>query len=80
MATGKTSTLTVRIEPMLKDALRIAAQGEHRSVANMVEVIIRDYCAGKGISIAYDGNLSPNQRLADRPKRTQQIRKPLKKE
>lgn len=52
MATGKISTLTFRIEPALKDALRTAAAREHRSVANMVEVLIRDYCGRHGITIA----------------------------
>jgi hypothetical protein len=33
MATAKTSTLTFRIEPNLKEALRTAAEREHRSVA-----------------------------------------------
>jgi len=51
MATGKTSTLTFRIEPALKEALRTAAEGEHRSIANMVEVLIRDYCERTGITI-----------------------------
>ncbi len=30
MATAKTTTLTFRIEPELKEALRTAAQQEHR--------------------------------------------------
>jgi len=47
MATGKTTTLTFRIEPSLKDALRMAAEREHRSIANMVEVLIRDYCGAQ---------------------------------
>lgn len=51
MATGKTSTLTFRIEPALKEALRIAADRDHRSIANMVEVMIRDYCGRNGIAI-----------------------------
>ena len=51
MATGKTSTLTFRIEPALKDALRAAAGKEHRSIANMVAVMIRDYCGRSGIVI-----------------------------
>lgn len=51
MATGKTSTLTFRIEPAVKDALRAAAVKEHRSIANMVAVIIRDYCGRNGITI-----------------------------
>lgn len=52
MATGKTATLTFRIEPVLKEALRMAAEREHRSIANMVEVLIRDYCDRKGINIS----------------------------
>ena len=51
MATAKTTTLTFRIEPELKEALRTAAQQEHRSIANMVAVLIRDYCGRKGIEI-----------------------------
>ena len=51
MATGKTSTLTFRIEPSLKEALRAAADREHRSIANMVEVLIRDWCSRNGIAI-----------------------------
>lgn len=51
MATAKTTTLTFRIEPNLKEALRTAADGEHRSIANMVEVMIRDYCGRVGVTI-----------------------------
>lgn len=51
MASAKTTTLTFRIEPRLKNALRIAAEREHRSVANMVEVLIRDHCDRNGIEI-----------------------------
>lgn len=52
MATGKTATLSFRIEPGLKDALRAAAEQEHRSIANMVEVMIREYCGRAGVEIA----------------------------
>ena len=51
MASGKTATLTFRIDPGLKEALRIAADQEHRSIANMIEVLIRDYCRQRGIEI-----------------------------
>jgi hypothetical protein len=49
--TNKTTTLTFRIEPGLKEALRTAAKREYRSIANMVEVLIRDYCARTGITM-----------------------------
>lgn len=51
MATTKTATLTFRIDPGLKEALRAAAHQEHRSIANMVEVLIRDYCDAHGITV-----------------------------
>ena len=62
MATGKTSTLTLRIEPALKEALRIAADRDHRSIANMVEVMIRDYCGRNGIAIPEQGALIDESR------------------
>ena len=40
MARTKISTLNLRIEPGIKQAVREAAEREHRSVANMVEVLI----------------------------------------
>lgn len=51
MAAAKNTTLTFRIEPNLKEALRTVAEQEHRSVANMVEVMIRDYCGRNGVAI-----------------------------
>jgi hypothetical protein len=57
MATTKTTTLTFRIEPALKEALRMAAEREHRSLANMVEVLIRDYCFHNGITIPEQADL-----------------------
>ena len=48
MAVNKTATLTLRIAPTLKETLRNAAQKEHRSIANMVEVMILDYCDRHG--------------------------------
>ncbi len=55
MASAKTTTLTFRIEPDLKEALRTAAAREHRSIANMVEVLIRDYCGRNGIAVSEQG-------------------------
>lgn len=52
MTTGKTATLSFRIEPGLKEALRTAAEQEHRSIANMIEVMILEYCGRVGVEIA----------------------------
>ena len=51
MARTKISTLNLRIEPGIKDAVREAAAREHRSVANMVEVLSRRHCTEAGIPI-----------------------------
>jgi hypothetical protein len=51
MATAKTTTLTFRIEPRLKEALRTAATREHHSIANMVEVLIWGYRGRNSVSI-----------------------------
>ena len=52
MAQTKISTLNLRVNPAIKHAVRQAAAKEHRSVANMVEVLIRRHCDQAGISIA----------------------------
>lgn len=52
MNKNKSATLTCRIDKEYKDALRIAAKSEHRSLANMIEVLIRDYCKLNNIEIA----------------------------
>ncbi|MBQ0946329.1 DUF1778 domain-containing protein [Ideonella sp. 4Y16] len=61
MAASKTATLTLRIGPEIKEALQRAAELEHRSIANMVEVMIREHCRVKGI--ATDASTS-NKRAA----------------
>ncbi len=54
MANAKTATLSFRIKPGLKEALRVAAEREHRSIANMVEVMILQYCGQNGVAVADD--------------------------
>lgn len=58
MTTAKTTTLTFRIEPNLKDALCTAADRDHRSIANMVAVMILEHCARVGIPVQ-DKQASP---------------------
>jgi len=42
----------VRIEPAVKAGLKAVAEQERRSLANMIEVMIRDYCERSGIAIS----------------------------
>ncbi len=62
MANAKTATLSFRIAPVLKEALRAAANQEHRSIANMVEVMIREYCGRTGVAIAEQSSVSGTKR------------------
>lgn len=57
MPKTKTATLNLRIDPGVKEGVRIAADKEHRSVANMVEVLIRRYCDDTGIRIPEQSQL-----------------------
>ncbi len=51
MSPKKTATLNLRIDPILKEAAREAALREHRSVANLIEILIRKHCDEAGIPI-----------------------------
>jgi hypothetical protein len=51
MSETKSTTLTVRVHPAVKEGLRAVAEKERRSLANMIEVMIRDYCAKSDIAI-----------------------------
>ena len=57
VAKTKVSTLNLRIAPGVKDAVREAAAREHRSVANMVEMLIRRHCDQSGIVIPEQSEL-----------------------
>lgn len=45
-------TVTLRLDKAIKDLLNVAADCEHRSMANMVEVLILRHCEANGISVA----------------------------
>jgi len=59
MPKTKISTLNLRIHPAIKEAVREAAAIEHRSVANMVEVLIRRHCDEQGIPIPEQADFFP---------------------
>ncbi|NQY26161.1 MAG: hypothetical protein HRT92_03175 [Piscirickettsiaceae bacterium] len=57
MAKIKTSTLNLRVNPLIKEAVRDAAARQHRSIANMVEMLIRDHCKAEGFPVPLQSNL-----------------------
>ena len=46
----KSDTLNLRVSPAFKIALRAAADHERRSMVNMLEVLLGDYCESKRIN------------------------------
>jgi hypothetical protein len=62
MAVVKTEIIRVRIDPAVKAGLKAVAEQEHRSIANMVEVLIRDDCGQRGIEIPESGTGDSTER------------------
>lgn len=56
----KTATLNLRVTPELKELLRLAAEREHRTVANLIEVLVFEHCSRLGVSAA-DVNKQPKK-------------------
>lgn len=61
MPRTKIATLNLRIAPGVKEAVREAADMEHRSVANMIEMLIRRHCDIEGIIVPEQSELFPEQ-------------------
>jgi hypothetical protein len=49
MAAEKTIAMSFRVSPRFKDLLEQAAAREHRSQANMLEVLLYEYCRDAGL-------------------------------
>jgi hypothetical protein len=50
-ADTKSQTLNLRVSPSFKQTLKEAADHEQRSMVNMLEVLLGDYCDRKGIAL-----------------------------
>ena len=57
MANLRSEVLNLRIAPGIKEALRVGAEREHRSLANMVEWLIMQYCERAGIPVPTQSTL-----------------------
>lgn len=51
MTAKKTTTLNLRIDPAVKEALKLAAGRDHRSITNFVELLVRKHCEQAGIAV-----------------------------
>jgi|JI7StandDraft_1071085.scaffolds.fasta_scaffold44661_3 hypothetical protein len=50
MSERKTEVVNLRMSPRVKALLRVAAAHERRTLSNMLEVLIEDYCSVKGLT------------------------------
>lgn len=62
---NKTSTVTFRMNPSIKEMLRIAADKERRSVANMIEVMVVEYAKKMGIE---ESHVQPKRKSVSKRK------------
>jgi uncharacterized protein (DUF1778 family) len=51
MAKEQSVTVTLRVPETIRELLRAAAEKDHRSMANMLEVLILRHCEASGISV-----------------------------
>ncbi|WP_374662680.1 DUF1778 domain-containing protein [Inhella sp.] len=58
----KTETLNLRVTPAFKDLVREAAEREHRSISNFIEVLVREHCDRLGIGIGQELTKQPPSR------------------
>lgn len=61
----KTEAMNLRMSPAVKGLLRAAASREHRTLSNMLEVLILEHCRRHGIAPEEEGALET--RRTDRP-------------
>lgn len=63
----KSDTLNLRVSPSFKLALKAAANHEQRSMVNMLEVLVAEYCDAKGISIPEQRSVRGNRATSRTP-------------
>lgn len=58
----KTETLNLRVSPELKELVREAAVRDHRTIANFIEVLVREHCERLGIAAGQELPKQPKSR------------------
>lgn len=59
----KTESVNLRLSPRMKELLRIAAEREHRTLSNMIEALVLDYCESRGIPV------EPGEKISSRTRK-----------
>lgn len=72
MSERKSEVVNLRMSPRIKELLRVAAAHERRTLSNMLEVLIEDYCQAKELRLTNSGTLEVgNEQPRQRTKLTQ---------
>jgi hypothetical protein len=50
----KTETLNLRVSPELKELVRVAAGRDHRTIANFIEMLVREHCEREQIAVGQE--------------------------
>lgn len=58
----RTETLNLRVTSELKELVRLAAEREHRSISNLIEVLVRDYCTKHSVKVDSGAGEAPRKR------------------
>jgi hypothetical protein len=58
MKQPKSETLSLRVTKRFKGALRVASESERRSQANLLEVLLFDFCDRQGLTLGSDSEQS----------------------
>lgn len=58
----KTETLNLRVSPEVKELVRVAAARDHRTIANFIEVLVREHCDRLGIGAGQELKMQPSSR------------------
>ena len=66
MTERKTEAINLRMAPGVKELLRRAALHEHRTLSNMLEVLILDYCRAKNLMEAKGMASTPPKKKVER--------------
>lgn len=57
-AERKTDAINLRMSPSTKELLRLAAEREHRTLSNMLEVLILEHASKVGLPVTTASTLS----------------------
>lgn len=66
IAEKKSEAINLRMSPSTKELLRLVADREHRTLSNMLEVLILEHAARLGVEAVVDSNKGAGPKRAKR--------------